>query len=71
MNPLHLLAALLGEKEGVVRAAAGKDRANRRQLEQIVQSELGHFPKVSGGAPPQVGQELNQVLEAAQPKPTR
>ena len=36
------------------------------QLDRIVESELGHLPKISGGAPPQVGQELNRLLEAAQ-----
>jgi ATP-dependent Clp protease ATP-binding subunit ClpB len=35
-------------------------------LDKIVEAELGHFAKVSGGAPPQPGSELNKVLEAAQ-----
>ena len=66
IDPLHLLAALLREKEGVVAPLLEKIGANRAQLEQIVGSELRHFAKVSGGAPPQFSQELNQVLEAAQ-----
>ena len=39
---------------------------NRGQLDNIVQAELGHFARVSGGAPPQFSRELNRVLEAAQ-----
>jgi len=66
MDPLHLLAALLTEGEGVVGPILERIGANRGQLEQIVESELGHFAKVTGGASPQVGPELNQVFEAAQ-----
>ena len=47
-EPLHLLASLLAESEGIVGALLGKIGANRQQLERIVQSELGHLPKVSG-----------------------
>ena len=66
IDPLHLLAALLAETDGVVGPILQKIGVNRPQLDQIVTSELGHFPKVSGGAPPQAGQELGRVLEAAQ-----
>ena len=66
IEPFHLLAALLAETDGVVGPMLQKIGVNRPQLEQIVQSELGHFPKVSGGAPPQVSRDLGRVLEAAQ-----
>lgn len=66
IDPLHLLSALISEKEGVIGPILDKIGVNRRQLEQIVEAELGHFSKVSGGAPPQVSPELNKVLEAAQ-----
>jgi ATP-dependent Clp protease ATP-binding subunit ClpB len=66
IDPLHLLAALLGEEEGVVRPILDKIGVNRGQLDNIVQSELNHFPKGSGGGPPQPGQSLVQVFEAAQ-----
>jgi ATP-dependent Clp protease ATP-binding subunit ClpB len=65
-DPLHLLAALLVESDGIVGPILERIGTNRGQLERIVQSELGHFAKTSGGAPPQIGQELNNVLEAAQ-----
>ncbi|NLF09984.1 MAG: ATP-dependent chaperone ClpB [Pirellulaceae bacterium] len=66
IDPLHLLAALLTESDGIVEPILEKVGVNRSQLDKIVQAELNHFAKVSGGAPPQVGRELNQVLEAAQ-----
>ncbi|MGD0383763.1 MAG: ATP-dependent chaperone ClpB, partial [Thermoguttaceae bacterium] len=67
IDPLHLLAALLNEKDGgIIGSILDKIGVNRAQLDKIVQAELGHFPKTSGGAPPQPGSELNKVLEAAQ-----
>jgi ATP-dependent Clp protease ATP-binding subunit ClpB len=66
IDPLHLLAALLSENDGIVGPILDRIGANRGQLDKIVQAELGHFPHVSGGTPPQGSRELNQVLEAAQ-----
>jgi ATP-dependent Clp protease ATP-binding subunit ClpB len=67
IDPLHLLAALLFETdEGVIAPILERIGVNRGQLEQIVSSELGHFPKASGGNPPGVGGVLQRVLEAAQ-----
>ncbi|MFH1918428.1 MAG: ATP-dependent chaperone ClpB [Planctomycetota bacterium] len=65
IDPLHLLAALLGESDGIVGSIIDRIGANRRQLEGIVDAELGHFPKVAGGAPPQPGSALSRVLQAA------
>ncbi len=66
LEPLHLLAALLGEQEGVVRPLLERMGANQAQLQQIVSAELGHLPKSTSGTPPQLGNELNKVLEASQ-----
>ncbi len=67
IDPLHLLAVLLNEKDGgIIGPILDKIGVNRSQLDKIVQAELEHFPKMSGGAPPQPAQELNKVLEAAQ-----
>ncbi len=66
IDPLHLLASLVMESDGVVGPILDRIGVNRRQLESIVQAELAHFAKVSGGAPPQLNQELNRVLEGAQ-----
>ena len=65
IEPMHLLAALLAEGEGVVRPVLDKVGANWAQLDQMVNAELEHLPKSSGGAPPQVGSELAKILEAA------
>ena len=66
IEPLHLLASLVGEQEGVVRPLLERIGINQAQLQQIVTAELGHLPKSSGGAPPQVSNELGKVFEAAQ-----
>jgi ATP-dependent Clp protease ATP-binding subunit ClpB len=65
-DPLHLLAALLTENDGIVGPILERIGVNRSQLDKITQAELAHFARVSGGAPPQLSQELNRVLEAAQ-----
>ncbi|MBU4272007.1 MAG: ATP-dependent chaperone ClpB [Planctomycetes bacterium] len=66
IDPLHLLAALLAESDGIVGPILEKIGVNRGQLDQVVQAEMKHFAKVSGGAPPQGSRELNQVLKTAQ-----
>ncbi len=65
IDPTHLLASLLKESDGVVGPILERIGANRGQLEQVVESELGHFPRVAGGAPPQPGKALDNVLQAA------
>jgi len=52
LEPLHLLASLLSEEQGVIRPVLEKIGAPRGQLEKIVQAELGHLPRASGGATP-------------------
>ena len=66
IDPLHLLAALLTENDGIIGPIIERIGVNRQQLDSIIQAELKHFAEVSGGAPPQGSRELNQVLEAAQ-----
>ena len=73
IEPLHLLAALLER-----RAKASSGRCSKRsariaaQLEQIVEAELGHLPKVSAAARRRsVGKQLIKVLEAAQTRSRR
>jgi len=66
IDPLHVLAALLAEQEGIVKPILDRIGVNRQQLDRIVQAELGHFPKVSGGAPPQPNAALQKLFEAAQ-----
>ncbi|HYC19607.1 MAG TPA: ATP-dependent chaperone ClpB [Candidatus Bathyarchaeia archaeon] len=66
IDPLHLLAALSTENDGIVGSILERIGVNRQQLDSIIQAELNHFAQVSGGAPPQGSRELNQVLETAQ-----
>jgi ATP-dependent Clp protease ATP-binding subunit ClpB len=66
IEAIHLLAALVEESEGIVRPILEKIGVNRGQLERIVDSELNHLPKSSGGAMPQLGDSATKVLEAAQ-----
>jgi len=66
IEPAHLLAALLDESEGIVRPVLEKIGANLGQLGSIVEAELKHLPKSSGGSPPGIGNQLSKVLDAAQ-----
>ena len=66
VEPLHLLAALLAESEGIVAPVIGKIGVDRGRLAGMVESELGRFPKMSGGSQPAVSPALMKVLETAQ-----
>jgi ATP-dependent Clp protease ATP-binding subunit ClpB len=65
IDALHLLYALAEESDGVIAPILDKIGVNRAQLERILQAELNHLPKVSGGASPNVGESLSKVFEAA------
>ena len=64
-TPVHLLHALLAEREGIVRPLFQKIGVDFGHLERITEAELSHLPKVSGGAQPQPDQELVKVFETA------
>src|SRR5438270_5616639 len=49
VEPEHLLAAMLDQKEGVVRPILGKIGANPQSIISDVQAAIAKFPKVSGG----------------------
>lgn len=67
LAPLHLVAALLKEEQGLVRPLIQKIGANLKQLDSIVDGELKRLPKVTGAAG-EVGLSpaTLRVLEAAQ-----
>jgi len=65
LTPLHLLAALLDERDGVAAALLEKVGVKMDYLQQMVRSELGRLPTVSG-AQPTADQALQQVLQQAQ-----
>src|SRR6187551_2371921 len=49
VEPEHLLAAMLEQKEGVVRPIFGKSGANVQAIASEVDAAIAKFPKVSGG----------------------
>jgi ATP-dependent Clp protease ATP-binding subunit ClpB len=65
VTPIHLLHSLVAEREGIVRPLLEKIGVDRPQLERILEAELSHLSKVSGGSQPQPDQELMKVFEAA------
>jgi ATP-dependent Clp protease ATP-binding subunit ClpB len=66
IEPLHLLAALVVQQEGIVLPLLDKIGVNVSQLQQMVEAELGHLPKATGGAQPQIAGSLAKILEGAQ-----
>jgi ATP-dependent Clp protease ATP-binding subunit ClpB len=68
--PLHLLAALLAETEGVVKPILQKVGANVQRIEQQVTAELDRLPKATGT---QLGmsRSLNDVFAQAQKEADR
>ena len=65
VTPVHLLSVLVAEREGIMRPLFERIGVDRGHLERIVEAELSHLPKVSGGAQPQPDQELVRVFETA------
>jgi ATP-dependent Clp protease ATP-binding subunit ClpB len=64
--PLHLLAVLLGDKEGVIPAVLDKIGVPVGQLESQAQKAVAELPKVSGAsAQPGASHALNQVFDQA------
>lgn len=67
LDPLHLLAVLLRESEGVIRPLLERLGVDRGQLEAQVVSDLGKLPQVTGAAAaePQLTSEANAVFTHA------
>jgi len=65
ISPLHLLDALIQEQDGGVQAILNAVGANQQQLRQIVGAELGHLPKIQGGATPSPNTELQKIFHLA------
>ena len=64
--PLHLLAVLLGDKEGVIPAVLDKIGVPVGQLDAKAQEAVSQLPKVSGAsAQPGASNALNQVFDQA------
>src|SRR3954447_23173866 len=65
MDPLHLLAALAEDAEGVARPILEKIGVNIPQLQRQIETELSRKPQVSGGSTPMANKQLLAVLDAA------
>ena len=65
MTPMHLLVALLDEREGIVRPILEKMGVDCSQLHSISQREMDRLPKMSGGSHPGVNQDLAKIFETA------
>jgi ATP-dependent Clp protease ATP-binding subunit ClpB len=64
--PLHLMAALLEDKEGVVRPVLEKVGVAVTQLQATVDTAMAKLPKVQGSAQqPGLSQTLTKVLDGA------
>ena len=64
-TPVHLLQALLAEREGIVRPLLEKIGVDQGLLQRIMEAELSHLPKVTGGSQPQPAVDTVAVFEAA------
>ena len=72
IEPLHLLAALLAERDGAVLPLLEKLAVNVPQLEKIVAGELARLPTVTGAEGSQyLSQESRNLLAEAQRRAQR
>jgi ATP-dependent Clp protease ATP-binding subunit ClpB len=65
IQPLHLLAALVSQRDGVVPPLLVQLNIRPEDLAQEIEAELGKLPKVSGVTQIFMGNEANQVMEQA------
>ena len=66
LEPVHLLLALLAEKEGVVGPLLSRIGANRGQIQAQAIGELDKLPKVTGGGQMYMSPALDEVLSGAE-----
>jgi ATP-dependent Clp protease ATP-binding subunit ClpB len=65
VEPMHLLAALAAQADGVVPPLLARLGVRNEVLTQEIERELGRLPKVQGFAQQHMGRALNEVLERA------
>jgi ATP-dependent Clp protease ATP-binding subunit ClpB len=65
IEPMHLLAALVAQTDGVVSPLLARLGIRTEALTQQIERELGRLPKVQGFAQQHMGRSLNDVLEQA------
>jgi len=65
VEPVHLLAALTQQADGVVPPLLARLGIRPEQLKQELEREIGRLPKVQGFGQQHLGRALNDVLEKA------
>src|SRR6266702_6357472 len=65
IEPMHLLAALVAQADGVVPPLLARLGVRSEVLSQEIDREIGRLPKVQGFAQQHMGRPLNDVLERA------
>jgi ATP-dependent Clp protease ATP-binding subunit ClpB len=65
IEPIHLLAALAAQTDGVVPPLLARLGIRAEALSQDIEREIGRLPRVTGFAQQHMGKPLNDVLERA------
>jgi len=65
VEPVHLLAALAAQADGVVPPLLARLGIRSELLAQEIEKEIGRLPRVQGFAQQHMGKALNEVLERA------
>jgi len=65
IEPIHLLAALVAQTDGVVPSLLTRLGARSETLSLEIEREIGRLPKVQGFGQQHMGRPLNDVLERA------
>jgi ATP-dependent Clp protease ATP-binding subunit ClpB len=65
VEPVHLLAAMVAQADGVVSPLLARLGIRSEALSQEIEREIGRLPKVSGFGQQHMGRPLNDVLERA------
>jgi ATP-dependent Clp protease ATP-binding subunit ClpB len=65
IEPVHLLAALVAQADGVVSPLLARLGIRSEMLSQDLEREMGRLPKVTGYAQQNMSRALNDVLERA------
>ena len=65
IEPIHLLKSIIKKEKDVIGYLFQKLGVNVQQVESLVDSEIAHLPKVTGGQP-YLSNDANSVLQKAQ-----
>ncbi len=71
VTALHLLSALLADRDGIIRPLLARLGVDAGQLEAAVDGQLQRLPSVSGGAQLGMARDVSEVLAAAQKEADR